>query len=187
TNAPSIVCALRLYQFTGKEEYLEIAKRLYTWTNSRLQDEDGLYWDNIGLDGRVARRKFSYNSALMIRANCLFHQVTGEARYLEEAKRVARAAERFWVRENGAVSDSGKFAHLLMEAFLAVHGQDNDPHWAGTVGRTLVYVHDNLLGQNGRYPHLWSRRPNGSHRESMLLNQASVARAYWVAATMLKP
>ncbi len=186
TNAPAIVGALRLYQLTGEDKYLDTAKRLYAWVNSHLQAEDGLYWDNIRLDGQVNRQKFSYNSALMIRANCLFHKITGEARYLEEAKRVAKAAEQQWVRSDGAIADSGKFAHLLLESFLAVHEQDHDPHWAEIVQRTLVYVHGNLLGQDGRYPQRWDRRSDGSLKESMLLNQASPARAYWMAASVLK-
>ncbi len=186
TNAPAIVGALRLYQLTGENKYLDTAKRLYAWVNSHLQAEDGLYWDNIRLDGNVNRQKFSYNSALMIRANCLFHKITGDAHYLAEAKRVAQAAEKFWVHEDGAVADSGRFAHLLMEAFLAVHERDNDPHWAEIVQRTLVYVHSNLLGQDGRYPQRWDRHSDGSLKESMLLNQASPARAYWVAASAFK-
>ena len=182
TNGPAIVGALRLYQLTGDGKYLETAKRLYTWVNSHLQDEDGLYWDNIRMDGHLNRRKFSYNSALMVRANCLFHEVTGEDRYLKEATRVAQAAEKEWVREDGAVADSGKFAHLLLEAFLAVNERSHDPHWSDVVQRTLVYVHGTLLGANGRYPEQWDRPTNGSRKESMLLNQASPARAYWAAA-----
>ncbi|RYD47818.1 MAG: hypothetical protein EOP85_04765 [Verrucomicrobiaceae bacterium] len=187
TNAPTIVSALRLHQLTKEDKYLEIAKRLYTWTNSKLQDTDGLYWDNIRLDGRVDRRKFTYNTALMIRANCLLHEITGEARYLEEAKRVARASEKQWVSGNGAVADSGRFAHMLMESYIALHQQDKDQHWAEIVERTLTYVHDNLRGENGRYPHRWDRPAGKRRQETMLLNQASPARAYWVAAAALKP
>jgi uncharacterized protein YyaL (SSP411 family) len=186
TNAPTIVSALRLHQLTKEDKYLDIARRVYAWTNSKLQDQDGLYWDAISLDGKVNKRKFSYNTALMIRANCLFHAVTGESRYLDEAKRVAKAAEKFWVRDDGAVGDSGRFAHLLMESFLAVYQQDRDPHWAEMVERTLVYVHTNLKGADGRYPFRWDRPSRGSLKESMLLNQASPARAFWVAADVLK-
>ncbi|MES2440321.1 MAG: glycoside hydrolase family 76 protein [Verrucomicrobiota bacterium] len=185
TNAPAIVSALKLHQLTKDDKYLETARRLYAWTNSRLQDQDGLYWDNINLEGRVSRRKYSYNTALMIRANCLFHAVTGEVRYRDEAGRVARAAEKFWVRESGAVADSGRFAHLLMESFLVLYQLDRDSHWADTVGRTLTHVHENLLAADGRYPFRWDRPSKGTVEESALLNQASPARAYWLAADVL--
>lgn len=186
TNGPAIVSALRLYQLTKDEKYLEIAKRVYTWTNSHLQDTDGLYFDSINLEGRIGRRKFTYNTALMIRANCLFHKITGEARYLEEAERVARAAEKFWVRDDGAVADSGRFAHMLMESYLELYKQSGDKHWAETVERTLTYVHDHLLEPNGRYPFTWDKKMGARREESMLLNQASPARIYWVAAEALE-
>ena len=172
-----------MHQLTKDEKHLETAKRLYAWTRKNLQDTDGLFWDNIRLrDGRVDRRKFTYNSALMIRANCLLHEITGEATYLEEAKRMAAAAEKQWIHESGAISDSGRFAHLLLESFLALHERDKDPRWTETVTRCLVYLHAQMRDENGRYPHRWDRRRPGPLKEVMLLNQASPARIYWLAA-----
>lgn len=187
TNAPAIVSALRLHQLTKDEKHLETAKRVYAWTKSKLQDEDGLFWDNIKLDGRIDRRKFSYNSALMIRANCLFHEITGEAGYLDEAKRIARAAEKHWVRENGAVADSGSFAHLLLESFLELHERDKDPRWHEVTTRCLVHLHDKMKDENGRYPHRWDRTWGRPMRQIMLLTQASAARIYWLAAREIPP
>jgi uncharacterized protein YyaL (SSP411 family) len=182
TNAPTIVSALRLYQLTKDEKYLETAKRVYAWTNKTLQDQDGLYWDNINLKGRIDRRKFTYNSALMIRANCLFHEITDEAKYLDEAKRIATSAEKLWIHPTGAISDSGRFAHLLLEALLELEDRDKNPHWHETVSRCLVHLREKMRDENGRYPHRWDRRRPGPMEEVMLLNQASPARAYLMAA-----
>lgn len=183
SNAPAIVAALRLYQLTQEPHYLETARRLYDWTNAHLQDEDGLYWDNIKLDGEIDERKYSYNTALMIRANSLFHAVTGEARYLAEAQRIARAAEAKWVvPETGGIADGGRFAHLLLESFLAVHERDADPHWLEIVRDALTYVHEHVRDPNGRYASRWDRSVSEPLKEFMLLDQASAARAYWVAS-----
>ena len=38
SNGPAIVAALRLFQITKRAAYLDIARRLYVWTNERLQD-----------------------------------------------------------------------------------------------------------------------------------------------------
>ena len=187
TNAPAIVSALRLHQLTKDDKHLETAKRLCTWTCKTLQDTDGLFWDNIRLDGRVDRRKFSYNSALMIRANCLLHEITGEATYLKEAQRVAAAAEKQWIRDSGAMSDSGRFAHLLLESLLELHRRDKDPRWHQVVGRCLGHLHGTMRDAKGRYPHRWDRTWGGPMRETMLLNQASPARIYWLAARDIAP
>ncbi len=182
TNAPAIVSALRLHQLTKDDKHLETAKRLYAWTKSKLQENDGLFSDNIRLNGRVDRRKFTYNSALMIRANCLFHEITGEGSYLEEAKRIALAAEKEWIAETGSIADSGRFAHLLLESFLELHDRDKDPRWKDLVTRCLVNLHDKMRDENGRYPHRWDRTWGWPMKEVMLLNQASPARIYWLAA-----
>ncbi len=76
---------------TGEQSYLDDALRLYAWTNATLQDpNDGLYYDNINLSGHIDKVKLTYNTALMIRANCLFYMATGKPSYLAEAKTPGR-------------------------------------------------------------------------------------------------
>jgi len=182
TNAPAIVTALRLHQLTKDQRHLDDAHRIHTWTRKHLQDEDGLYLDHLRIDESVDRRKFTYNSALMIRANVLFHDITGEAAHLEEARRIARAAEARWVRADGGIADGGRFAHLLVEAFLELGRADGDARWQRIGERALAFVHANVRDANGRYPSRWDRRTDRPLTRVTLLDQASAARAFWVLA-----
>lgn len=188
-NAPAIVSALRIYQHNKVQSYLDKAQQLYKWTNSHLQDnETGLFFDNITLDGTIDVRKYSYNSALMIRANCLFHQITGEAKYLTEAQRIARASEQHWIdSKTGTIRDSGCFAHMLLEAFLAVHEQKHDLHWIEVSNRCVAFVHNSLRDDQGRYPEHWDAQRHDRRRRARLLDQASVARAYFEVSRALLP
>lgn len=188
SNAPAIVAALRLYQITGRREYLETARRLYDWTRARLQDPaDGLFWDNVKLDGEIDRRKYSYNSALMIRANALLHSLTSEPHYLAEARRIARSAESKWVDPaTGGISDGGRFAHLLLESFLALDRQEPDPRWRKIVRNALVFVHERVRDSNGHYANRWNRPQSTPLKEFTLIDQASAARAYWMASLRLR-
>ena len=188
SNAPAIVAALRLYQKTSSPQHLATAERLYDWTCSHLQDdEDGLFWDNLRLSGRLDRRKYSYNSALMIRANCLFFEVTKDPKYLAEAQRIARSAVTHWiVPETGAVKDGGRFAHLLLESLLAVGRLDQDPQWLNTVKSSVQFARQNVRDSNGRYAHRWDR-PHPQVLESFqLIDQASAARAFFVTALAMR-
>lgn len=175
SNAPSIVAALLLYQETKDPAQLALAQRLYAWM-PRLRNEDGLYWDAVYLpDERIDKTLWSYNSALMIRANVLFHRITGEAKYLDEAKRIADAAEKHWFREDGAITCDGSFAHLLIEALVELHKTSPRPETVGKIVRVL----DRLvtLQRDGGYPKRWEGwRPE--ERRVELLQQASAARAY---------
>lgn len=188
SNGPAIVAALRLFLVTKKTTYLDIAIRLYIWTNARLQDADGLYWDNVNLDGRVEKTKFTYNTALMLRANALFYGITHEKTYLEEAERIASAAEAHWFRkETGAIADSGMFAHHLCEAFYALAREDKNPRWRDIVSRALVFVQEKGRDANGHYNDHWDRAEPEKRDKIGLLSQASVARAFLFAATQPAP
>ena len=98
SNAPGTVYALKLYAATGDERYLARGKALYAWTKEHLLDpEDGLYFDNIGLDGRIGRAKFAYNSGQMVQAGALLYKATGDESYLKDAQRTAAACyDRFF-------------------------------------------------------------------------------------------
>ncbi len=186
SNAPAITSALRLYQITKNPDYLITARRLYNWTCSKLQDKDGLFWDNIKLNGEVEETKWSYNTALMIRANSLFYAVTGNQKHLDEARRIALAAKARWVQDNGAMNEPGRFAHMLLGSFLELGRLDNDPQWMETTQKVLTYVHSELRDPNGHYPDRWEKPQTTALQEFALIDQASVARAYWELAAEMK-
>ena len=183
SNGSATTAALRLYQITGKQDYLATAHRLYDWMNGHLQDKDGLFFDAMETSGKLHPMKWSYNTALMIRANCLFYAQTREKKYLEEAERIARAAEAYWVRkETGAITDEGWFAHLLTESFLFLYEQDNDSHWLTVVRQGLQFLHDNARDPAGHYGKRWDAPLPAKQEKVPLLYQASAARAFLTAA-----
>ncbi|HEY1683327.1 MAG TPA: glycoside hydrolase family 76 protein [Tepidisphaeraceae bacterium] len=185
SNAPAICCALRLYRYDHDPKLLALAQRLYAWTNAHFQDADGLYWDNIKLDGRVEKTKYSYNSALMLRANCLFYELTREAKYLHEAQRIAQSAEKYWIRpSDGAIMDASQFAHLLSESFLYLTRIDHQKERLKMVERALRYVHDQLPNSEGLYPARWDKRAGANNHDWNLMFQASAVRGYAMAETI---
>ena len=187
-NAPAVVAALRLFQATHDQRHLADAERLYAWVKSNLQDPaDGLYWDNIRPSGHVDRRKFSYNAALMVRANCLFYVVKHNSKSLAEAERIAQSAASHWIDpKSGAVRDAGRFAHMLLEALLAFDQLSDRPRWQTTVCRSLEYVHQYVRDPNGHYPASWHDARTSALAEFQLIDQASAARAYFAAANALR-
>ncbi len=183
STAPAIVAALRLYETNGKPEYVAAAQRLYEWTNARLQDRDGLFWDHIQLDGQVDRSKWSYNSALMIESNIEFYKLTGDSKYLAEAQRIARAAQAQWVRaETGAIADEAHFAHLLAEAFLSLYEQDGEVRWRQIAHNALREIQAQASRASGRYGRRWDGLNDEAESSDYLIDWASAAHAYWVAA-----
>lgn len=182
SNAPAIVCALRLDQVAHNSTNQKHAIDLYRWTNATLQDKDGLYFDHIDLAGRVNRSKFSYNSALMIRANCLLFDQSHDQKYLSEAQRVAYAAVKQWIASDGAIRDDGCFAHLLTESLLELGARDHDATWRETVNRSLDFLLTRNVDPAGNHPKHWNETPRGPLEHITLLTEASAARALLRAA-----
>lgn len=179
SNAPAICGALRLYQVTGEKRYLELAERVYAWVNGHFQDADGLYWDTLHLDGSIEKTKWSYNTAMMIRANLLLREVTGEERYLREAERVGKAAEGHWLGESdGAVKDPGPFGEMLCEALLYLSDADGEKGHTEKVCRALEALEKQ--GRDDAYPQWWSGWKEGEKLK--LIGQASAARGFLVGA-----
>jgi predicted alpha-1,2-mannosidase len=187
-NAPAVVAALVLYQQTRQQHYLDAAQRIYAWTCSNLQDAaDGLFWDNIRLDGRVDKQKYTYNSALMIRANCLFYAVKRDPRYLVEAERIARSAAARWIDpKTGAIKDAGRFAHMLLESLLVLDQTTAGAQWQSSVLDCLVFVHQNVRDSNGHYPGRWDEPQTTALENFQLIDQASAARAFFAEANFLR-
>ena len=100
SNAPGTVYALKLYAATGDGRYLEQGKGLYAWTKEHLLDTgDGLYFDNVSLDGNIGRAKFAYNSGQMVQAGALLYKATGDESYLKDAQRTAAACYDYFFEE----------------------------------------------------------------------------------------
>lgn len=183
SNAPAIVCALRLYQHTGDGSHLATAERLCRWVGDTLQDKESrLMNDHTRLDGSVDTRRYTYNTGLMIRANALLHQATGQGDYLREAQALAEAAAREWVDAESSVLGGGaKFAHLLLESLLELDGVAQSDKWAPVGRATAQMLRTARDPQTGRYPARWApasaRRPS-----SALIDQASAARTFLVLA-----
>jgi uncharacterized protein YyaL (SSP411 family) len=99
STMPGAQLAVRLYMITGEDHYLEWALRFVEWTDEHLLAPNGLYWDNIKLDGRIDKRQFSYNQGVPIGTYALLYQATGEEAYLQKAEAIAAASHTYFVKE----------------------------------------------------------------------------------------
>jgi len=167
SNAPAAVACLRIARWSERDENIAWAERIVAWTTEQLQDDDGLFFDQRRVaDGRLDRRKFTYNTALMIRANLGLYRATDDEAHLEAAVRMGEACDAFLREETGAYRDSPRFTHLLVEADLELFRATGE-------GRYLERART-----NGEVA--WSRWRSKPPAE--LIEQASIARMLWLLA-----
>jgi len=99
SNAPAAELGLALFEITGKRLYLSWAERFYSWVRGCLLEPNGLYEDNVTLEGTTDPTIWIYNQGTMLGADTLLYRVTGQPVYLELAKRGAAAALEYFDEE----------------------------------------------------------------------------------------
>lgn len=179
-NAPLAAALFRIIPHvttvTQKRKYYEQGVKILEWTRKNLQDSDGLMWDNINIHTReIDKRKFTYNTALMIQAHLALYKITKKSEQLNEAVRLANASAH-WLKQGrdskGGAYYSGtlRFTVHLVEALLAVYQINGD--------QTLL---ENCL-QTAEYSwHQW--RQDG---QAEIIELASIARIQWLVAAVDK-
>ncbi len=188
SNAPAVVFALRLFEFTGDSSFLRTGCRLYHFTQGTLQDSDGLYFDKVTLDGVIDRSKFAYNSGQMLQASVLLYRATGDMFYRREADRIASAALPFFAESVQREKDTVRlfrsrdvwFTALLLRGYAELYRLDNNPKYLQIFERYL-----NCAWEHGRYASgLLNSDPLGLRREDSqwLLSQAAYAEMFALLA-----
>ncbi|MBV9850297.1 MAG: hypothetical protein JO250_11530 [Armatimonadetes bacterium] len=181
SNAPAAASALRLVQVAGDKDQLAWALKIRTWLNGKLQDTDGLYWDDINLKGDIGKTKWTYNTALMIRTNTLLFQQFHDRAYLKEAEREADASIKAWQDpDTGRFQNNALFTHLLCESLLRLYDADHDVRYLNAVRRHAAYgyryVHDPAGGWWGD----WDRKTHPADERKVLIENAADARLFWL-------
>ena len=159
SNAPAAVLAFKLYKATGNQYYLTQGKALYNWTKSHLQDEkDGLYFDNINLEGNISKAKYAYNSGQMLQAAAMLYQLTGDSLYIIEAKKIASSCydEFFYqsVNKNGENTVLLKnrdiwFSAVMLRGYLELFKIDGNKKYLDTINQSLQIAWEKGRDKNG--------------------------------------
>lgn len=110
-------------------------------------------------------------------------ETTKEQYYLDEAHRIAAAAEKRFIRpEDGLITGAGKLGVKLIEAYLQLYNTDHDEHWRTLVAQCLTTLHAKHRNDAGSYPTNWQSDPPAVGAAIRLIDQAAPARAFLLAA-----
>ena len=191
SNAPAAASALRLDQVTGDREQGAWGIKICDWTTAHLEDTDGLFWDNVALDGKIQKWKFSYNTALMIRTHVLLYQLRHTPADLAEARREADAGLAAWTDPaTGSLQkteDSPRFTHLFCEALLRLYDVSHDAKYLNAVRQQAAFADEYARDPNGGYRDHWTVTVKDPDAPKSLIENASAARLFWLLAPYPDP
>ena len=186
SNAPGAVYALKLFEATKDSSYFNQGKTLYEWTKNTLQDKnDYLYFDNIGLNGRVQKRKYAYNSGQMIQAAALLYKITRKKEYLVDAQNIAQSAHNYFF-EDFSAADGNKmkllkkgdiwFTAIMFRGFVELYHLDKNKTYLQDFDKNLNFAWKNMREQNGLFNSDWSGQTKD--KSKWLLTQFAMAEMY---------
>ncbi|MBC8136465.1 MAG: AGE family epimerase/isomerase, partial [Fibrella sp.] len=186
SNAPAAASALRLYQLTKDKEQLKWAIKIRDWVKANLRDEDGLYWDNMRLDGNIEKTKWSYNTALMIRTDVLFYQLTGDKASLVSARQSADTGLAAWTDPaTGSLHKTDAspiFTHLFCEALLRLYDVTKDKKYLEAAQKEADFSYRFARDPKGGYWNDWNAKEHPADERKKLIVNASAARLFWLLA-----
>lgn len=121
STVPAAKLALRVHQLTGDAAALEDALRWLDWTRGALLSPEGLFWDNVKLDGTIDRTFWAYNQGVPLATEALAHEITGDRVHRDRAlDLVAAIEEHFSPLEEGGPLDEQplQFTAILLAGML---------------------------------------------------------------------
>jgi hypothetical protein len=121
--------ALRLYEATAQDSYLEWGKKMYQWNRTCLHSPEGLYWNDMDFNGVINKTFWIYNSGAMIGASGLLYRITGDSLYLQQAQGDADAALQYFGSADRYNSQPAIFNAIFFKNLLLLDSLHHDPQY----------------------------------------------------------
>lgn len=182
SNGMATLAALKLYRATGEATYLDWGKRFYAWTRFRLRNPQGIYYNDVKMDGRPNKTYYTYNTGSMLEASVLLYDMTGDRKYLSEARLVAKNAFSFFSeKSNGETHlkiDLPWFVTVLFRGYEALYRVDHNPVYINAIALTLDRAWEESSDQLGFLTAKWATDEASRKRPKWLLDEACIAELY---------
>jgi uncharacterized protein YyaL (SSP411 family) len=119
----------------------------------------------------------------MIRSNLGLWRNTKQPKYLQEARRQSDSSIAYWVDpKTGGFTNDAKFNHLLSEALLETYQATKDTKYLNAVRRDADFGFRYVRDPKGGYWREWKAKSHEENEAKTLIEEASVARLYWLLA-----
>jgi hypothetical protein len=172
--AAGAMIAAELYAYTGKAEYLALAKKYIAWADAKttVAGKHGLY-GRSDTDATV----MDYVQGMMIAANASLCGSTKDGTYCAKAARLADASLiEFPILANWSPETDIVYLRGLMDLYR----QDGNPRWYAVVYANGVQALANASDETG----LWSKRWDGTFAtpRTLYTQTATLELFAWLAA-----
>ena len=176
---------LHYYQVCPDEEKTEVlsfARELYDWLVENLRDpSDGCYWNDKGADGSVNQTKWTYNTGVMISNGVDLFRITGDQKYLDQAKESAMGSYGYFVKLDPLAGTlvypdhDPWFTIKLINAYI-----DIEPYYSNASSYISTFMNfadsawKNARQSNGLFYENWTGKANPDRDKTLLMQDAAL-------------
>lgn len=192
SNGKATVLALKLYEATKDEQYLEKGKRFYNWMMKYLRDDSlNIVWNSFLTEkGEVQKHAYTYNTGTMIQAGVRLYRITGEEKYLNDARALAEGSYNFYVKHTPEgvpyINDLPWFVIVLFRGYHELYDIDNNPKYVDAIIESGEWAWNNARDNSGLIYKDWTGRKDESSQPKWLLDESCMTELYTRAAIIKK-
>lgn len=187
SNGKATVLALKIYQATGEKKYLHYGMKSYSWMMSMLRDDSlNIIWNALltpeGTRCEVQKHPYTYNTGTMIQAAVRLYKITGNPKFLEDAKGLAEGTYEFYFgyTEEGIpyVKDMPWFTLVLFRGYQELYDIDNDPKYIDAVIECADWAWEHARDKEKLGYHDWTGKTDESQKPKWLLDSSCMVELY---------
>jgi uncharacterized protein YyaL (SSP411 family) len=183
SNGMATLAALKLYECTKDPLYLNWGKRFYDWMHDQLRNPNGIYFNDVKMDGKPNKVYYTYNTGSMLESSVLLYKFTNESKYLKEAELVAENSYNFFsIKGKGSNRDFNIdlpwFVTVLFRGYEALYRVNKNPRYINAVALNLDNAWEKSADQYGFLTAKWATDEASKKKPKWLLDQACIAELY---------
>lgn len=184
SNGKATVLCLKLYQAIKEKAFLKQGKLYYNWMMTHLEDDSlHIIWNSLStVNGQPSKDFYTYNTGTMIQSSVRLYTITGEKKYLENARRLAKGSYDYFVAKTDQgvpyINDLPWFNVVLFRGYQELYDVDHDPKYINAIISSADWAWENARDEEGLIYKDWTGRKDEKNQPKWLLDESCMAELY---------
>ena len=184
SNGKATVLALKLYQSTKDKKYLEEGKSFYNWMMTHLEDSTlHIIWNSLStINGKPDKVFYTYNTGTMIQSSVRLYKITGDKKYLKNAKQLAEGSYKYFIKKTDKgisyIDDLPWFNVVLFRGYQELYDIDHNPKYVNAIISSADWAWENARDEAGLIYKDWTGLKDEKIQPKWLLDESCMVELY---------
>jgi len=169
---------------TNDKKYLKKGILFYNWMMGHLEDSTlHVIWNSLStVSGTPDKVFYTYNTGTMIQSSVRLYTITGEKKYLVNARRLAEGSYNYFIRKTDKgvpyIDDLPWFTVVLFRGYQELYEVDRNPKYIDPIIASADWAWENARDESGLIYKDWTGRKDEKKQPKWLLDESCMAELY---------